>query len=1060
MFAELLAWSNFSFLRAASHPEELVDQAHAFGLSALGLCDRLGIYGAVRAWVRAKEIGQRLLVGAELPLVVGDSDSDPERQVTVALYPEDALGYQHLCQLLTRAHSQRPQAKARVDLAELAAYLPQLAVIVPADSLLALDLHPGPGGAAGSSPLLELLRSLSADRTWLAAYRYLDGGDVSRERAVQAAHHRWGFPILASARPRWHLPERKMLADVLGCIRRKTTLEASGTLLFANTEACLRSESEMRARFYDHLSWLERTGEVVDRCHFDLGSIRYTFPCALEPGETASGKLRRLSWQGAEQRYPAGIPESVRAQLNRELDLIDAQVMAPYFLSAWEVVELARARHILCQGRGSAANSAVCFVLGITAVDPARSNLLFERFMSVERQEPPDIDIDFEHERREEVIQDIYARYGRDRAAMVSEVIRYRPKSALRDVGKVLGLSLDQIEQLSGSVTRHDGIETVRGKLGTSRLDPEAGSVARALRLAETLQHFPRHLSIHVGGFVLSAEPLSRVAPVEPARMPGRTVIPWDKNDLEELGFFKIDVLGLGMLSAIRKALVAINESGALGRTTTPKPDPIELLARIPAEDPEVYRMAERADTIGVFQIESRAQMAMLPRLRPTCFYDLVIQVAIVRPGPIHGKMVHPYLCRRTGEAEISYPHPALEPVLRRTLGVPLFQEQAMQIAIVGAGYSGGEADQLRRDMATWGKNGRLLRHRERLLRGFHARGISPEFGRALFEQLKGFGEYGFPESHAASFALLVYASAWLKCHFSAHFGAALLNSQPMGFYSPHSIVRDLIRHGVVVKDVDVRLSQWDATVLPLQGSASGWALRLGLRLVRGLGLRCCERLIRARTEATFRDLYDLQRRAGLDREKLEALAEAGALGSLVISRRLGLWWARRAPPEGLFRDLVPEAPSLPWLGAWGQLMLDYESKGLSLDDHPLFHLRAALLRRGVLTAERLAQQRHGARTRVAGMVLCRQRPMTANGILFITLEDETGTINLIVRPEAQERHAAVLRGASLLLAKGKVERTPRNPGAETAVVHVLAEHFERLDRSSEILGRMSRDFR
>jgi error-prone DNA polymerase len=830
----------------------------------------------------------------------------------------------------------------------------------------------------------------------------------------------------------------------------------------------------MRKLFREYPSFVDHAGEAAETLRFTLDELAYAFPCKLEAGESADAKLRRLTLEGLLVRYPDGAPEGVRAQVDKELGLIATIGVAPYFLSTYEIVEIARSRRILCQGRGSAANSAVCYALGITAVDPARTNLLFERFLSVERAEPPDIDIDFEHERREEVIQEIYERYGRGRAAMVSEVISYRGKSALREVGKVFGLSPEQVARLSGTITHWDSSESSRARLLEVGLDPNAERIRLVLERARELEGLPRHLSVHVGGFVLSANPLTDVSPVEPARRLDRTVVPWDKDDLDVLRFFKVDVLGLGMLTAIRKTLELVHEDGEL-RKSEPRAlvreaesfDPLDVVTRIPPEDPAVYDMVCKADTIGVFQIESRAQMSMLPRLRPRCFYDLVIEVAIVRPGPIQGGMVHPYLKRRTGEEAVTPPHPDLWPIVERTLGVPLFQEQVMQIAIEGAGYSGGEADQLRRDMAAWRRNGRLMRHRDRLLEGFARKGIDQEFGEALFEQIKGFGDYGFPESHAASFALLVYVSAWQKAHFPAHFACALLNSQPMGFYSPSSIVRDAQSHGVVVQDVDVTRSFWDSS---LEGVPGERELRLGFRLVKGLSEVSGRRIADARSERGFDGLEDVRRRARLAKDELDALAEAGAFESLLRGRRQALWSARSPRVPGLFADARFEETnvSLPPLGEVGELVLDYRRKGLSVDDHPLRHMRAALDERSVVTASKLREIEHGTLINVAGLVLCRQQPGTASGVVFITLEDETGFLNLIVFRKIFEQYHLPARHSSILFARGVVERQTRAPGMQEGttatqegvpVIHVVVRSLERLDVPQIALPSMSRDF-
>ncbi len=945
-----------------------------------------------------------------------------------------------------------------------------LFALLPADSLLA---QPGVNatGVEAPAPLLDYLRCVFSKRLYLAAYRHRDARDALRDAVVIEAECRYDIKVVASAKPRMHTPERQSLADVLECIRRGTTLQAAGTQLLPNAEARLLSDTQMRQRFFDHIDWVECSAELTERVRFDLGSLNYCFPCALEPGQSADEKLERLTWQGAERRYPDGVPQAVEAQLKRELLLIAQMGMASYFLSTSEIVELARERRILCQGRGSAANSAVCFVLGITAVDPARSRLLFERFMSPERHEPPDIDVDFEHERREEVIQAIYERYGRDHAAMVSEVICYRGKSALREVGKAFGLSLDQVDRLSMTITGWDAIDGVPEHLAEVGLDQASRELQQVVLLARQLHGFPRHLSIHVGGFVLSARHLNEVAPVEPGRMPGRTVIPWDKDDIDALGFFKVDVLGLGMLTAIRKALALGFEDGLLRRHAGEAFDPIDVLARIPPEEPQVYEMISRADTVGVFQIESRAQMVMLPRLRPQCFYDLVIEVAIVRPGPIQGKMVHPYLRRRNREAPIRYPHPELKAVLERTLGVPLFQEQVMQIAIIGANYSPGDADQLRRDMAAWKKHGRLLRHRERLLDGFRKKGISDDFGEALFNQIKGFGEYGFPESHAASFALLVYASAWLKHKVPAHFTCALLNAQPLGFYSPHSLIRDAQRHGVRVRDVDVTKSEWLSTLESVRPEANDESLerrlrnrtlRLGLHQLTGFGEQASRVIEEVRRQRPFANIDDLIQRTRLERGKVEVLAQAGALEPLMKGRRNALWAVRRPRRYGLFEAAATKEqhPALPALPPVETLRFDYATKQLSVTDHPLTYLRGWLKKRNVVTTNDLFSLRHHEQAAVAGMVLCRQKPYTAKGILFMTVEDEVGVANLIVMPDVQEKYGLLLRQVGIILAFGKVERSRTKHATETPVVHLRVEAIERLDRLPQALHGMSRDFR
>ena len=1086
MFVELLGRSCFSFLRGASQPEELIDRALELGLSGLGLCDLDGIYGTVRAWTRlkaareeGKPCGLRYVVGAELSLYVEDDAP------TVALLVESARGYQNLCELLTLAKTGRPKGESLTEIEALAARANGLSAV----------LIPPQRQRPDARALAEALKEAFEERLAVATYRHLDGFDRSREAwARQLAEH-VAAPLVASARPSYHMPSRQALGDVLHCIRRGLTLDQAGTELSTNAECFLRSEAEMRRLFRDHPEWVDASGQLAERLKFDFSELRYHFPCELEPGQTADERLAELTWEGAGRRYPRGLAPALRQQLKKELALIKRINVAPYFLSTQSVVEMARRRKILCQGRGSAANSAVCFVLGITAVDPSRSNLLFERFLSEERAEPPDIDIDFEHERREEVIQEIYSTYGRERAAMVSEVISYRGKSALREVGKVFGLSLEQVDRLSGTVSWTSLSETTDRRLTGAGLDVADPRLKQVLALAGQLQGFPRHLSIHVGGFVLSSRPLSEVAPVEPARMAERTIIPWDKDDIEALGFFKVDVLGLGMLTAIRKALELITASGglqasghegttALGREEAPAFDPLEVITRIPAEDRATYDMICRADTVGVFQIESRAQMAMLPRLRPRSFYDLVVEVAIVRPGPIQGGMVHPYLRRRNQEEDITCPHPDLWHILERTLGVPLFQEQVMQLSIEGAGYTGGEADQLRRDMAAWKKTGRLLRHRERLLSGFAKKGITVAFGEALFEQIKGFGEYGFPESHASSFALLVYASSWQKCHYPAHFTCAVLNAQPMGFYQPTTLVKDAQKHGVEVRDVCVLESQWDSTLeaadpaqdrIQSQARGAKRALRLGLRLIKGLSEAAARRIVLLQGHPPTMSVSEFARHAELSIRDVEILAEAGALERIEPGRRTALWNARSPRTPGLFAEVDPSEPSveLPALRPADQLVLDYEHKGLSLGDHPLRYYRRRLSQLGVHRAADLLYLPRGTAVKIGGLVMSRQRPGTASGVVFITLEDETGLANLIVYSSVFERYEQVARHAQLLLVTGEIERDqhlPMSPhhgpparttdetrpahearhadGAPvTPVIHVIVRHLEHLGR-------------
>jgi error-prone DNA polymerase len=1168
-FVELAARTSFSFSRGASQPEEMVERASQLGLTGLTVCDRNGLYGLARAHVKARELSLPLHLGAELPLCLSRAELEAghaagkplselqshqlERSAkpnalrkrlqledafpTLLLLVQNHQGYQNLCWLLTRAHAAVSKGECLLDVDDLEGRTNGLVALVPtlvlpralrplsdASHLMptarpaSLDAHP--------ERILARLRELFGPRLYSLTHRRLSRDDAARTAIAQRRLQRFGMPVVASAWPAYHDKSRKRLADVLDCIRLGTTLSEAKTRIAANGQAYLRSGRQMARLFADQPDWVARTVEVASELEFGLEELHYHFPCQPPSGLTADEYLERLSWEGAARRYPGGVPEKVRSQIETELLLIRKMEVAPYFLSTWEVVEIARERSILCQGRGSAANSAVCYALGITAVNPECSNLLFERFMSTERKEPPDIDVDFEHERREEVIQEIYRRYGRDRSAMVSEVICYRRKSALRDVSKAFGLSLDQTSRLVNVFSYWDPDSRKNKALSQRLLDAglndSARSVLGVLEMADALTGFPRHLSIHVGGFVLSSRPLYEVSPVEPATMVDRTVVPWDKDDLDILGFFKIDVLALGMLTAVRKAIELAWLNGRLrysaeghpaGQGHSAEPDlaastapevfdPLEVITRIPGEDPAVYAMTCQADTVGVFQIESRAQMAMLPRLRPKCFYDLVIEVAIVRPGPIQGGMVHPYLRRRNGEEAASC-HPRLASILERTLGVPLFQEQVMQIAIVGADYSGGEADQLRRDMAAWKRTGRLLRHRQRLLDGFARNGIDQSFGEALFEQIKGFGEYGFPESHAASFALLVYQSAWLKAFYPAHFLCALLNSQPMGFYSPASLVKDAQKHGVEVRPVCVLASEWDSTLerieaneseraasvpLPARaatpaGACRSFAVRLGLRMVKGVTQHGAEQLLERRkliesqalqqSGRQFFDFADLIRQVPLPKLDVEALAEAGAFAALETERRQVLWSARAPRQLGLFCDVVVSEPKvdLPPLEAIEVLSLDYERVRLSLHDHPLCHLRDSLRRRAVLTTEELARCTKGQKVSVAGLVTARQRPGTASGVVFVTLEDEWGVANLIFYSRVFEAYRSVAQHSPLLLVSGKVERHDPAPGSVdrssphqahgiAAIVHLLVESAERLEIPGPRLKHTSRDFR
>lgn len=1054
-------------------PERLVAHARLRGYDTIALTDHGGLYGVVRAHAEARAQGIRLIVGARIQV------GDEAPRIPIVLHVETSRGYENLCKLLTIAHARRPRGSKLRDPSrpehELEPHVPLSIVAAHAEGLWALvlprSLHDVGVERAFDTSALGILKTAFDDRLSVACMRHRTSRDREMLTEALSLTRRFDIALCATNQVLFTEPYEKMIADVLACIRRRRTLDDAGRFLLENAEAHLKSPSAIVRLFSDRPEAVERTLEIADACRFSLGELRYRFPSEIDdpahPLETPDQALRRLTIEGARVRYPDGAPRSVIAQIEKELTLIEKLEVAPYFLSVRQIVDMARVRDILCQGRGSAANSAVCFCLGITAVDPARSNLLFERFMSAERREPPDIDVDFEHERREEIIQAIYERYGRDRAAMVSEIICFRLKSAIRDVAKVFGLSPDQIESLSKCV----GYGERASDLGAEHferagLDPDDGRLKWVVECAARIDGLPRHLSIHVGGFVLSAEPLARVAPIEPAQMPDRTIIPWDKDDLDALGFFKVDVLGLGMLTAIRKALTLASENDERLRADSS----IERLARVPAEDPDVYDALCRADTVGVFQIESRAQMAMLPRLRPRNFYDLVVEVAIVRPGPIQGGMVHPYLRRRSGEEPIESPHPCLEPIVSRTLGVPIFQEQVMQIAIVGAGYSGGEADQLRRDMAAWRRNGRLERHRERLARGFAERGVSQAFSERLYEQIKGFGEYGFPESHAASFALLVYASAWLKVHHPAAFACGLINSQPLGFYSNNTILQDAqrerptLRSGkpaprVRVLPVRIDVSRWESV---LEEDDAGLLIRLGMHVIKGMRERAARRIELARGRSMFSSIEDLAGRARLDKRELGMLAESGALEPLAPGRRQALYRVRAPREAGLFdgQALDEHRPKLLPMRREEQLCLDYERTGISIADHPMRAIRHRLSLT-IQSSRALKGAPNGARVKTAGLVICRQRPATASGVVFMTLEDELGFVNLVLWQRVFERFRHVATSSPMLEIDGIVQRTPHSSPGDgiEVVVHVVVERIRRLEAHRQRTHPRSRDF-
>ncbi len=1016
-YAELFCLSNYSFLQAASHPEELVGRAAQLGYQALALTDECSLSGVVRAHQAAREAGLRLLIGAHFRL--------PDTPTLVCLAQTPA-GYRRLCRLISQARRRAPKGEYRLTREDLEDGLPGCLVL----------LHLAPDTPDAD---LAWFRRAFGDSAWIGVSLLRDGRDPALLARARQATRTHGLGCVAVGQVRMHARGRRVLLDTLSAIRLGVPLDRLGQQAAGNGEQHLRRREDL-ARIYP-AEWLARSVELARRCRFSLDSLRYAYPDDVTPpGMQRHAYLRQLVEQGVRRRWPGGCDERVRAQIEHELRLIAELGYEAYFLTIWDIVRHARARGILCQGRGSAANSAVCYCLGITEVDPARANLLFERFISRERNEPPDIDVDFEHQRREEVIQYIYEKYGRERAALTATVITYRARSALRDCARALGLDATRIEALGQALSswrRHGGIDAEA--LREAGFDPDSPLMQRLCYLANALRGFPRHLSQHVGGFVISRERLDVLVPVENAAMPGRTVIQWEKDDLEALGLLKVDILSLGMLSALRRCLDLVGRQRGQALR----------LQDIPAEDPAVYAMLQRADTMGVFQIESRAQMAMLPRLRPRHFYELVIEIAIVRPGPIQGDMVHPYLRRKQGREPVDYPSPEVRAVLERTLGVPIFQEQVIKLAMVAAGFSPGEADQLRRAMAAWKRRGGLSPYRERLLRGMHERGYSRDFAERIYRQILGFGDYGFPESHAASFALLAYASAWLKCHHPAAFCAALLNSQPMGFYQPAQLLDDARRHGVDVCPVDVRHSDWDCT---LEGEAP--RLRLGLRMVAGLGREAAERLLRARRQAPFRDLDDLAARSGLERRALQALAAADALSGLAGHRHLAAW-AVAGIEHGADLMRAPRfaerQPQLFPPSEAEQVLADYAHTGLSLRQHPLALLREALRARGFLSAAEVGGRADGEGVRAAGLVLVRQRPGQGKAV-FITLEDETGQLNLLVWSRLAERQRRILLGARLL---GVNARLQRAEGVQHLIVHRLEDH-------SELLGPLqirSRDF-
>lgn len=1047
-YAPLWCKSNGSFLEGASHPGELIEQAASLGLRSIAITDRDGLYGIVQAHQKAKDLSIKLLIGAQVTVgFAKDQDAQNDRigiadvPSTLVLLVQDRDGYANLCRLLTIGRRHKSKGESKVTWDEVCGHAGGLLALWGGDASH-LIREPEPDDIAGC------LCDAFGDRLYAMVARHHRDTEIAEEKRLRTHAARYGLPCVAAVEVLYHDQARRPLQDVMTCIRHRVTVHTAGRLLQPNANHALLDARAFVELFADDPEAVARTNEVAARCAFSLSQIRYRYPAECLPnGMTSSSWLRHLAYEGARKRYEGKVPHEVTAQLDRELRLIEELDYGGYFLTMYEIVEFCRARGILCQGRGSAANSVVCYVLGVTAVDPIRVELLFERFLSKERNEPPDIDLDVMHERREEVIQYIYEKYGRDRAAMVANVVRYQPRSAIRDVGKALGISETALDRLAKLVS-YPAVLT-DGALRQAGFDPQAPLYRHLLQLATEILNAPRHLSIHPGGFLLGHEPVHDIVPIENATMAGRTVIQWDKDDVEAMGLFKVDILGLGALTQLDLCFRLLEQHRGLRLS----------MATIPEGDEETYEMICRGDTVGVFQIESRAQMSMLPRLRPKTYYDLVIQISIVRPGPISGGMVHPYLRRRNGEEEVTYPHDCLIPVLEKTKGVPLFQEQVMRLAIAAADYTPGEADQLRRDMAAWRRSGRLEAHRKRLVTRMIAKGIASEFADRVFKQICGFGEYGFPESHAASFALISYAAAYLRRHYPAEFTCALLNAQPMGFYSISTIVEDAKRQGIEVRPVDAQQSEWDCTleeITPAGTTERQFAVRMGLRFVKNIGEANAKQMVSARAIEPFSSLEDVTRRSKFNERALSAMAEAGAFDTLNLSRRPALWEVAgvtrdaRRPLSFSGQDAVP--PFLPLqeaeLVAW-----DYQASSHSTRGHPLASFRPFFRAQGIPDAQTVRTLPPGTRVRYAGLVICRQHPQTASNTTFMTLEDETGFVNLVIWDRVFQSFSVLARTASLLGVTGTID-------AQSGVVHLIAQRLwapQAVDTPKHV---KSRDFR
>ena len=1036
-YAELQVTTNYSFLRGGSHPQELVERAIKLGHTAIGITDRNTLAGVVRAFAASrdekhpKDSGKdriKLLVGSRLETRDGYS---------LLAYPTDLEAYKRLSRLLTLGNRRTGKGQCDIGFEDLAEY---------AEGLLAVVLPPRNPEDPAFRERLRALAGLFGDRCYLAGTMLFRGGDARRLARLDDLATGMGVKFVATNDVHYHVPERRALQDVVTAIRLGCTVEELGLRRFASAERHLKEPAEMARLFRRHPHAIAHTQEIVKRCGFSLRQLTYQYPVVYEGGEPPMDKLIRLTWEGARWRYPEGIPDRVAGTIRREFALIGHKEIAPYFLTVHEIVREARDRGILCQGRGSAANSAVCYCLGITSVNPAETEVLFERFLSNSRNEPPDIDVDFEHERREEIIQWIYETKSRNRAALAATVISFRSRSAIREVGKALGLSPDTVGVMADTVWGM-GSGGVKGDhVREAGLDPMDPRIMLALELSSALCGFPRHLSQHVGGFVLTEGRLDELMPIQNAAMEDRTVVEWDKDDLDVLDIYKVDVLALGMLTALRKSFALIERH--FGETLS--------LAMRPTDE-NVYEMLCRADSVGVFQVESRAQMSMLPRLRPREYYDLVVQVAIVRPGPIQGGMVHPYLKNRANPGAVVYPKDELRAVLERTLGVPLFQEQAMQIAIVGAGFSPEKADELRRAMATFRHNGTIHKFKTPFIEGMVGKKYDRDFAERCFRQIEGFGEYGFPESHAASFAILVYASSYVKHYYPEVFTAALLNSQPMGFYAPAQLVRDAKEHGVEVRPPDINASDWDCVLEP--GRNNRCALRLGLRQVTGLSEDAARQMVARRDDRPYRDPSDLWRRSGLGKKQIVALARADAFASLGLTRRDVLWSVRgfsdgQLPlldTEAGACDVEP-AVALPALTLGEQVVDDYSSFSISLRSHPLELLRPTLAQRGMSSTETLKTAKNGQLLTLAGLVLVRQRPGTASGVVFVTLEDEFGIANLVVWPKVFDTHRRIVMGARLMGVRGRIQCQGEN---EYRVIHLVADELWDLSAELDSISRL-----